>query len=85
MICPRCGGKLQATPNPNKLQCRECGRVFKNYSMRYYRCDRCVEPCFVVSAYMDKPDTCPYGFKSCQWDEVSAQRFIRQVARGLVI
>ena len=30
MICPRCGGELQATSNPNKLQCEDCGRVFKN-------------------------------------------------------
>jgi len=37
-ICRFCGGELLGTVNPAKLQCRDCGRVFKNYKFpkNYY-------------------------------------------------
>ncbi|WP_456330198.1 hypothetical protein [Archaeoglobus sp.] len=75
MICPRCGGELQATSNPNKLQCRECGRVFKNHMLRYFRCERRSQGCYIVSPY-EVPDSCPYGFSNSQFEEITPLNFV---------
>ncbi len=32
-ICRFCGGRLKLTANIRKLQCEDCGRVFRNYEM----------------------------------------------------
>jgi hypothetical protein len=84
MICPRCGGRLLPTSNPYKLQCQDCGRVFKNYVMRYYKCERCAQPCFIATVY-EVPESCPYGFSQCQFKEITPHNFIWGVRRKIEV
>jgi len=74
--CPRCGGTLNVTANPRKLQCEECGRVFKNYNTRYFKCERCSQPCYIIAPY-EIPEQCPYGFSSSKFREITPQNLLR--------